>query len=77
MVSILAIIFIAAIIVIVDLPSLRKDNLKREIRIFFISLFISVGLVIAWVLDVPMTNLFIILEIMYKPISDAVTFLLT
>ncbi len=77
MLPILGVLAVTIIIIVVDLPSLLRKKYKKEIWTFAIFLFFAVGLSMFWILHIPFPSPFVLLEIIYKPVNDAVIFLLT
>jgi hypothetical protein len=70
--SIAGILVVAVAIAIIELPSLLKNNLKKEIWVFSILLVFGLGLNIAESLSVDIPNPMDWIAIVYKPFSDLI-----
>ncbi|MCF6094967.1 hypothetical protein L1765_13455 [Microaerobacter geothermalis] len=69
---VLGILFIAGIIALIEVPSLLKKNLKKELWVFSILLFIGTGLSIVEGLQINLPNPLDWITIIYKPLSDLI-----
>lgn len=69
----IAVVLIAtALIIIIEVPSLLRKQLRKELWMFSILLLIGTGLSIAQSLQVDIPNPLDLLTIVYKPINDVV-----
>lgn len=68
--SILALLLIVAGIIVVEVPSLRKRRLKKELLAFFVLLLIGLGLNIAQILNVKIPTPLDWIVIIYEPVKD-------
>lgn len=63
-------------IIIIEVPSLRRRQLRKELWVFSIMLLFGVGLSIAKSLQVKIPNSVDWITVVYKPLSDALLGLL-
>ncbi len=70
MIVILGILLIVIVIVLIEVPSLLKKGLKKELWVFGILLFFGTGLNIAQGLQIDIPNPMDWINVVYKPISD-------
>ncbi len=63
-------------IIIIEVPSLRRRQLRKELWVFSIMLLFGVGLSIAKSLQVKIPNPVDWIIVVYKPLSDALLGLL-
>lgn len=70
MVKVIGILLIAVIILVIEVPPLRKKKHKKELIVFSILLAIGVGLSIAQALGKTIPNPMEFLKLVYKPIND-------
>lgn len=70
MVKVIGILMIAAIILVIEVPSLKKKKQKKELVVFSLLLTIGVGLSIAYTFGKTIPNPMDLLNIVYKPIND-------
>ena len=70
MVGVLGILAVSLVIAIIEVPSLLKKKLRRELWVFSILLLIGTGLSIAKSLKVEILNPFDLMAAFYKPFSD-------
>ncbi|GLB61695.1 hypothetical protein [Cytobacillus sp. NCCP-133] len=70
MIAILGILLVVIVIVIIEVPSLLKKGLKRELWVFGILLLFGTGLNIAQGLQIDLPNPLDWINVVYKPFSD-------
>lgn len=70
--SILGILLIAAMIMLIELPTLLQNKWKKELWMFSLLLGMGVGLSIAESLEAEIPNPVDWITIAYKPLSDAI-----
>jgi hypothetical protein len=70
--AIIGILVAAVIIIIIELPSLLKKKLKKELWTFSFLLLIGTGVSIAKSLRMEISNPLDWISMVYKPISDAI-----
>jgi glucan phosphoethanolaminetransferase (alkaline phosphatase superfamily) len=63
---------VAVVIVIIEVPSLLKKKLKKELWVFSILLILGLGFSIAQSLDVDLPNPADWIAFVYKPFSDLI-----
>ena len=68
--SSLAIIAVAAAILKLEAPSLKKRRLAKELRVFYILLLSGTILSIAMLMNVELPNPMRLVHAVYKPLSD-------
>lgn len=68
-----AILLVAIVIAMIEVPSLFRKRLRKELWVFTILLLLATGLSIAESLQVEIPNPIDWIIAIYKPISDAVT----
>lgn len=61
---------IAVVIVIIEVPSLLKKKLKKELWVFSILLIFGLGLSIAQSLNMDLPNPIDLIAFLYKPFSE-------
>ncbi|MGM0879102.1 MAG: hypothetical protein ACQEWV_31805 [Bacillota bacterium] len=70
MTVILGILLVAVVIALMEVPSLLKKGLKKELWVFGILLFFGVGLSIAQGLKIDIPNPLDWINVVYKPFSE-------
>ncbi|MCF6409378.1 hypothetical protein [Pseudalkalibacillus salsuginis] len=70
MIAILGILLVIIVIVYIEVPSLLKKGLKKELWVFGILLLFGTGLSIAQGLQVDIPNPMDWIKFVYKPFSD-------
>lgn len=70
--AIAVVLIVTALIIIIEVPSLLRKQLRKELWMFSILLLIGTGLSIAQSLQVDIPNPLDLLTIVYKPINDVV-----
>jgi hypothetical protein len=70
--QILTVILIAIVIIVIEVPSLRKKGLIRELWVFSVLLVIGVMLNVAEVLRMKIPNPLDFIAYVYKPLSDLI-----
>ncbi|MBP1992237.1 hypothetical protein [Paenibacillus eucommiae] len=68
---------VTAVIALLEVPTLWKKKLVRELWVFAILLLVGAGLSFALVMHAPIPNPLDLLTWIYKPISDAAMKLLS
>ncbi|MGO4270332.1 hypothetical protein AB4Z22_10860 [Paenibacillus sp. TAF58] len=74
--SVAGIVAVTIAIIMIEVPSLRRKQLRKEIWIFSILLLFGLGLSIAKSLQVKIPNPVDWITVVYKPLSDALLALL-
>ncbi|MDW8802542.1 hypothetical protein P8V03_15450 [Clostridium sp. A1-XYC3] len=70
---VLLILLLTVVIILIEVPALIKKGLKKELKVFFVLLFISMSLSIAKGLNMNIPNPFDLLTIIYNPIIKIVS----
>ncbi|MFD1036922.1 hypothetical protein ACFQ3N_00570 [Virgibacillus byunsanensis] len=73
MVGIIGILVITIVIILMEVPSLLKDGIKKDIIVFFTILLLGVGVSIALTMGVKIPNPVDAIQFMYKPLSDLIS----
>ncbi len=76
MLVIVGILVVAAFIVLIEVPTLLKKKLRKELWVFSLLLLFGVGLSIANSLQIDIPNPMDWITVVYKPVSDVVSGLL-
>ncbi|MGE7764004.1 hypothetical protein [Peribacillus sp. NPDC096540] len=74
--AVAGILVIVAIIIAIDVPSLLRKKLKKELWIFSILLLFGTALSIAQALNIKIPNPLDLITAIYKPLSDMIEKLL-
>ena len=69
----IGILMVAAVIVYIEVPSLRKKQYKKELIVFSILLTLGVGLGVVNSFGIKIPNPTDLLTFIYKPLHDALT----
>lgn len=70
MLKVIGILLVAAIILLIEVPSLLEKKYKKELLVFSILLTIGVGLSIAQAVGKTIPNPLDLLTLVFKPIND-------
>ncbi|CAM4320442.1 hypothetical protein L1N85_15360 [Paenibacillus alkaliterrae] len=72
MVVIVGILAAAIVMIMLEVPTLRKQKMKKELWVFSILMLVAVGLSIAMGLQIDIPNPVDGITMLYKPFSDFV-----
>lgn len=71
--KILSIVVAVGIVIFLEKQNIKKNWRKKEILVFFVSLFIGAFFCAAWVLEVNVINPLEIIARVYRPLSEPIT----
>lgn len=69
---IVGILLVAILIILYEVPRMRKNKMNKELWVFSILLGIGISLNIAHSLDVKLPNPLDLITVIYKPVSDMI-----
>jgi hypothetical protein len=70
--TIIAIVFVTGGIAAIEIPSLRRQKLKKDLRVFALLLVFGAGLTLADALNAKIPNMLDWITFLYKPLSDLI-----